>query len=74
MIDLNMLLFRRMCILGLWIWKAVESFKWVLMGYTSRNVEDFVAEHNLNCVDLAQEVSVENNFSLWHRDCFVLFW
>jgi hypothetical protein len=23
----------------------------------------------LNCADLAQEVSVEKNFSMWHRDC-----
>ena len=64
-----MLLFERMWILGLWIWKAVECFKWGLMGYPSRNMEDFVTESDLNCADLAQEVSVEN-FNMWPRDCF----
>jgi hypothetical protein len=48
--------------------KVVECFKWGLMGHTSRNMEDFVAESNLYCADLAQEVS-EENFSMWHRDC-----
>ena len=65
-----MLLFERMWILGLWIWKAVECFKWGLMGHPSRNMEDFVAGSNLNCVDLAQEISKEKNFSMWHKDCF----
>ena len=51
------------------LWKAVECFKRGLMGYPSRNMEDFVAEYDLNCVDLAQEVSVEKNFSMWPRDC-----
>jgi hypothetical protein len=69
-IGLTMLLFRRMWILELWIWKAVECFKWGLMGYPSRNMEDFVAESNLNCTDLGQEVSEEKNFSMWPRDCF----
>ena len=65
-----MLLFERMWILGLWIWKAVECFKWGLMGHPSRNMEDFVAGSNLNCVDLAQEISKEKNFRMWHKDCF----
>jgi hypothetical protein len=64
-----MLLFERMWIWGLWIWKAVECFKWGLMGQSSRNMEDFVAGSNLNCVDLAQEISKEN-FRIWHKDCF----
>ena len=64
-----MLLFGRMWILGLWIWKAVECFKRGLMGHPSRNMEDFVAGSNLNCVDLAQEISKEN-FRMWHKDCF----
>jgi hypothetical protein len=34
--------------------------KWGLMGYPSNNMEDFVTESDLNCADLAQEVSVEN--------------
>ena len=65
-----MLLFERMWILGLWIWKAVECFKWGLMGHPSRNMEDFVAGSNLNCVDLAQEISKEKNFRMWHKDWF----
>jgi hypothetical protein len=65
-----MLLFGRMWILGLWIWKAVECFNWGLMGHTSRNTEDFVAESDFNCADLAQEVSEEKNFNMWPRDCF----
>jgi hypothetical protein len=69
-IDLTMLLFERMWILGLWIWKAVECFKWGLIGYPSRNMEYFVAGSNLVCVDLAQEISKEKNFRLWHKDCF----
>ena len=40
------------------------------MSYPSKNMEDFVAESVLNCEDLAQEVSVEKNFSMWPRDCF----
>jgi hypothetical protein len=55
-----MLLFGRMWILGLWIWKAVGCFKCDLMGYPSRNMEDFDTESDLNCVELTQEVSVEN--------------
>jgi hypothetical protein len=31
-------------------------------------MEDFVTESDLNCADLAQEVSVEN-FNMWPRDC-----
>ena len=65
-----MLLFERMWILGLRIWKAVECFKWGLMGHPSRNMEDFVAGSDLNCVDLAQEISKEKNFRMCHKDCF----
>ena len=54
--GLTVLLFKRMWILGLWIWKAVECFKWGLMGHPSRNMKDFVAGSDLNCVDLAQEI------------------
>jgi hypothetical protein len=56
MIGLTMLLFERIWIWGLWIWKAVECFKWGLMCYPSRNMKDFVTESDLNCEDLAQEV------------------
>ena len=55
-----MLLFGRVWILGLWICKAVECFKWVLMGYPSRNMEDFLTETDLNHADMSQEISVEN--------------
>ena len=59
-IGLTILLFGRMWVWELWIWKAIECLKWGLMGYSSRNMEDFVTKSDLNCVDLAQEVSVEN--------------
>ena len=48
----------------------MECFKWGLMGYLSRNMEDFVAGSNLNCVDLTQEISKEKSFSMWHKACF----
>ena len=71
MIGLTMLLFGSMWILGFWIWKAVGCFKWDLMGYPSRNMEDFVTDSNLSCVSLALEVSEEKNFNTWPRDFFV---
>ena len=46
------------------------SIKLGLMGYSSRNMEDFVPEYDLNCAALDQEVSVENNFRMWPRDSF----
>ena len=70
MIGLTMLLLGRMWILGLWIWKAVECFEWGLIGHLSRNMEDFVAGSDLNCIDMAQEISKEKNFRMWHKDCF----
>jgi hypothetical protein len=39
-IGLTMLLFKRMWILGLWIGKTVEGFKWDLMGYPSSIMKD----------------------------------
>jgi hypothetical protein len=68
-IDLTMLLFGIMWIWELWIWKAMECFKWDLMGYPSRNIEDFVTESNLKCGRLTLEFS-EKNFNMWPRDCF----
>jgi hypothetical protein len=65
-----MLLFERVWILGLWIWNAVESFKWCVIGHPSRNMEDFIVGSNLNCVDLAQKISKEKNFRMCHKDCF----
>ena len=50
----------------------MECFKWSLIGYPSRNIKDFIAESDLNCVDLAKEVLVEN-FNMWSKDCFCGF-
>jgi hypothetical protein len=69
-IGLTMFLFGRMYIWGLWIWKALECFKWGLMGYPRRNMEDNGAGNGLNCANLAQEVSVEKNLRMWPRDWF----
>ena len=52
----------------------MECFKWGLLGYLSRNIEDSVTESDLKCAVLAQEISVEKNFSMWLRDFFVAFW
>ena len=49
-----MFLFGRMWIWELWIWKAMECFKWGLMSHLSRKVEDFVPVSDLNCADLVQ--------------------
>ena len=67
-IGVTMLLFRRLWIQELWIWKSVECFKWSLMSQPSRNMEDSVVESDVNCADLTQEASEEKNFSMWHRD------
>ena len=48
----------------------MESFKWGLMGYRGRNMKDFVAEIDLNCVVLAQYGLVEMNFSMHPRVFF----
>jgi hypothetical protein len=55
MIGLTMLLIGGMWILGLW--KAVECFKWGLMGYPHMNMEDIYAKGYLNCGDLIQGFS-----------------
>jgi hypothetical protein len=73
-IGLTMFLFERTWILGLWIWNAVECFKLGLMGHHSRDMEDFVARSNLNCIDLAQEIAKEKNFRMWHKNCFCGIW
>jgi hypothetical protein len=43
------------------------------MGYPSKDMEDFVAESDLNCADLDQVVSAEKNFTMCPRDYFVIF-
>jgi hypothetical protein len=35
------------------------------MGHPGRNIDDIGAENDLNYADLAQEASVEKNFSMW---------
>ena len=42
LVDMTMLLFSRIWIWGLWIWKAMKCFKWGLMGQPSRNMEEVV--------------------------------
>jgi hypothetical protein len=38
-------------------------------------MEDGGVEGDLNCVGLlTQEDTEEKNFSVWPRDCFVVFW
>ena len=46
----------------------MELFKWGLMKHTSRTIEDIGAEGDLNYADMAQNVSVVNNFSIWPRE------
>jgi len=69
-IGVIMFLFGRMWIWELWIWEAVEFFKWISMGYSSRNMEDFAADSDLNTTDPARVVSVEKSLGVCHRDCF----
>jgi hypothetical protein len=59
-----------MWIFGLCIWKAMECFKWGLMGHPRGNMKDFIAGSNLNGVDLDQDISKEKNFRMWYKDCF----
>lgn len=40
------------------------------MGYPSRYMEEFVAKSDLKGTDPAQEVLVEKNFSIYHRNYF----
>ena len=42
------------------------------MGHPCRNMEDVVAEGDLNCSNLNLEVSEEKNFNMWPRDCSCL--
>lgn len=54
---------------GLWFRKAVEHFKWDLMGQPSRNTKESGAEGDLNCEHLAQDVSEKKNGNMLPRDC-----
>lgn len=40
----------------------MEIFKWGLKSYSSRNIEEFVADGDLNCGSLATNVSEEKHF------------
>ena len=57
----------------------MECFKWGLLGYLSRNIEDSVTESDLKRAVLAQEISIEKNSAcglqtvFWFCFCFVLF-
>ena len=39
------------------------------MVYTGRSTEESDDEGDLNCRDLAQDISDGQNFSMWPRDC-----
>ena len=58
----------------------MECFKWGLLGYLSRNIEDSVTESDLKCAVLAQIISIEKNSvcGLQTVFCcfffFVVFW
>lgn len=67
MVGLTLLLFGRIQISELWILKVVECFKSGLMGDSSRNVKNFVAEGNLNGGSFALEALQEKDFSMSER-------
>ena len=64
MIDLTMFLFGGMWTLGLWTRKAVEYFKWALIGHFSRSMDDSGTAGHLNYGTLAQVVSEEKSISM----------
>jgi hypothetical protein len=68
-IGLTRLLFRRMWLWRILIWKEVECFKQGSMSHISRNMEHSGAEGDLNCGSLDREVSEEKNFSMKSRAC-----
>ena len=47
-------------------WNSLSWAKWAILV----RIWKPVAVSDLNCADLVQEVSVEKNFNMWHRDCF----
>jgi hypothetical protein len=42
----------------------LQNSKWGLVAHASSNMEDFVAEGDLNCGSLALEVPVKKNFNM----------
>lgn len=69
MTGLTMLLGSRMWALGLWITKAVECCKWVLMGLPTQNLEASGAESSVVYDGLEQKSSENNNINEWPRNC-----
>ena len=65
-----MLLFEGTCILRLWISKAVEYFKWSLIGHTIRSKEDSGTMVDLNWKGMSQEVSENKNCFMLPRNCY----
>jgi hypothetical protein len=55
-----MFLFAGVLIWGFLIWKAIECFKWVLMGHPSRDMENIGAEGYLESGDHSYDVLVKN--------------
>ena len=51
----------------------MECFKWGLMGYPRRNMEDSAAVSGLNCEDWAQEVSVEKKIQYVAQTLFLWY-
>ena len=68
-IGLTVLLFRRMWILWLWIWKAMKCFKRSVMGYPSQNMKDCCYWEWFELCRPGPILSVKN-FNMWPRDRF----
>ena len=51
----------------------MECFKWGLLGYLSRNIEDSVTESDLKRAVLAQEISIEKNSVCGLQTVFLFF-
>ena len=68
-IGLTVLLFRRMWILWLWIWKAMKCFKRSVMGYPSQNMKDCCYWEWFELCRPGPILSVKN-FNMWPRERF----
>ena len=74
MIGLTLLFCLEECIFWDFGWKAVECFKWDLMGHPSRNKEDFVSGSDLNCGTLILEVSRRRILLCGQETVLVVVW
>jgi hypothetical protein len=72
--GLTMLLLGGMWILELWIRKTVECFQWGLMDHPSRNMEDSVAEGELNCGVQFKSIQRRRILVCCLEIIFVIFW